>query len=60
MQVHLPEAQDWLVPQPLQAPPPVPQAVLEVPAWHLPLESQQPVAQLDGPQVCGMSLQAPL
>jgi hypothetical protein len=48
------------VPQVLHAPPPLPQALLEFPDWHLPAVSQQPFAQFEGPQVCGMFWQLPL
>jgi hypothetical protein len=57
VQVHFCEEQAWLVPQLLHAPPPVPQRVLLVPGWHLPVLSQQPVAQLVGPQLVGTASQ---
>jgi hypothetical protein len=34
-----------------QARPPVPHAAVEVPAWQLPFESQQPVGHVEGPQL---------
>ena len=48
------------MPQLLHAPPPAPHAVFAVPAWHLPVESQQPEAQFVGPQVVVIGWQAPL
>ena len=36
----------WLGPQSMQAAPIVPQALDEVPSWHWPVRSQQPVGQL--------------
>jgi len=48
-EVQLPPVQAWLtqlpVPQLAQAAPPVPQEPASVPAWHTPLESQQPLGQ---------------
>lgn len=44
---HVPLLQVWFVPQALQAPPPVPQEEVSVPAWQSPEESQQPPQLLE-------------
>jgi len=49
--MHEPAAQVSEPKQPMQTRPAVPQACGVVPATHSPLMSQQPVAQVLGPQV---------
>jgi hypothetical protein len=53
--LHPSAVQAWfthaeVLPQTAQAPPPVPHALLELPGWQASLASQQPEAQLGGPQ----------
>jgi hypothetical protein len=55
--LQVPAEQLGVVPeQALQAVPPVPQAVAASAVWHVPVESQQPVAQLEALQLLAVQV----